>query len=79
MTPRKVRAGLAIVDLLLARMHPTDYGTQLTFQCRTAAADRRDRRLFRVVGFGAVGFQVSAKLGEMLVVPRFNRAEHIDG
>ena len=35
--------------------------------------------LFCVVGFNAVGLQVSAKLGEMLVVPRFNRAEHIDG
>jgi len=79
MPPRKVRAGLAIVDLLLARMHPTDYGTQLTFQCGTAVVDRRGRRLFRVVSFDALGFQMCPKLREMLVVPRFNGAKHSDG
>jgi hypothetical protein len=39
----------------------------------------RSYHLFCVVGFDAVGFQVCAKLREMLVVPRFNGAEHIDG
>ncbi len=43
------------------------------------ASESTAYHLFCVVGFDAVGFQVSAKLGEMLVVPRFNRAEHIDG
>jgi hypothetical protein len=40
MPARKVRAGLAVVDvdLLLAQMHPTDYGTRLTFQCGRRSA-----------------------------------------
>jgi hypothetical protein len=43
MTPRKVRAGLVVidVDLLLAQMHATDYGTRPIFQSASAVIDRR--------------------------------------
>ena len=43
------------------------------------ASESTPFHLFCVVSFDAVGFQVSAKLREMLVVPRFNGAEHIHG
>jgi len=47
--------------------------------CFAGGSVNRSYHLFCVVGFDAVGFQVTAKLREMLVVPRFNGAEHIHG
>src|SRR2546428_11305752 len=60
-------------------------GSRATWAGKPERASEREAsestpcHLFCVVGFDAVGFQVSAKLGEMFVVSCFNRAKHIHG